>query len=460
MTVTAALALGLPVTLERYVGEFVGSGNGGAVLGMSRWAWKIEIFAAAAACALMTGAGMLGANPRSAWVLAGLTAAASVMHAVPSAVLRGLQRWREARIIGMVTADLPRGIKIVALGRGGGIPALFAIDAAIVACNLIGTTMFARRAIDALPPEDRKTGGFGGIVKFAAIALIGFLISLVVYQRTEVFFPARYSTDPEIAIYAIPFSIVSALLLLPWAIAYALAPAVATLWGAGEVNRIRSGFSRATRLILLLTLVMTGLAVALLPAAIRLVHGSAFAGAGRVLVILVSTLPFVPLAMLCSSFLLAIGRQWGLTIFGTVAAVLSIGLDLLLIPHFGAVGVAIANSVAQVAGSIPLIIYAIRVIGGVSLHVGALLRATGMVLCAVLAPAFAIHVLPLTVGLVAGTILFAVTLAVVGAVVHPLTTDDGLWVEAIVGTRAHGIIGATSRYASGRGPLAWGSARS
>lgn len=455
VTVTTGLVLGLPVALTRYAGELVGKGNGGAVRVLARWAWKVEIFTALAAFLLMTGAGLLGADPQAAWLLAGVSAAGAVMHAVPSSFLRGLQRWREARIVGVATGGLALGIKIVALMQGGGIVALFAIDVVITAANLLGTVLLARRAIRTLPPADGDTQVIPEVVRFAALASVGILITLVVYQRTEVFFLARYSTDSEIAIYSIPFSIVSAMLLLPRAIAYVLAPAVANLWGAGEMERIRSSFSRATRLVVLLNLLLTGVAAALLPAAIRLVYGSAFASAGRVLVILVATLPFVPLTALGSSFLLGIGRQWGLTIVGGVAALTNIGLDFALIPRHGAIGAAVANSIAQLVGSIPLIIYASRVLGGLVLHVGALLRGIGTVLAAIITTTLVIHVLPLGVALPIGSVVFVMTLVVVGIVARPLAVEDAVWVEAIAGTRLHGLIGAASRCASGRSALPW-----
>src|SRR5439155_23205669 len=133
-------------------------------------------------------------------------------------------------------------------------------------------------------------------------------VTLIVYQRTEVFFLAHFSTDTQVALYSIPFSIVTALLLLPRAIAGAVAPAFATLWGAGEMERIRSGFSRSIRIVLLIVIVLTLMAVTLMPAAIRLFYGPAFTGAGPVVVILCATLPFVPLSVLSASLLLAIGR--------------------------------------------------------------------------------------------------------------------------------------------------------
>jgi O-antigen/teichoic acid export membrane protein len=441
-TVTTLLTLGLPLALTRFVGERIGSGKGAEVHVLARRAWGLALIAGFVALATLAAAALLGASPKAAWLFAAITAAGAIMQAIPSAVLRGMQRWREARIVGITSGGIALLLKIVALSAGGGISILFAIDAAIALANLAGTTWLAHRAEHRLPPSSHQTTVFGNLVRFAAIASLNIVISLIVYQRAEVFFLAHFSNDREIAKYSIPFSIVGALLLLSAAVGSALGPAVATLWGAGQVDRIRSGFSRAVRLVLLLNIVIAASSIALGPTAIRLIYGPAFANTGVVFVILVITLPFVPLTALSSSLLLGIGRQWGLTIIGAVAAVLNIGLALAFIPPYGAVGAAIANSLAQLAGSIPLLIYATRLIGGVSLHRVALIRAIATSAAATVAALVVIHELPLVPGFVAGAITFVVVLAVVGVLLRPIIVEDGSWLIELAGSRAHGKLGA------------------
>ena len=80
------------------------------------------------------------------------------------------------------------------------------------------------------------------------------ILTFVVWRRSEFLFLNHYSTDSEIAIYSVAFSSVATLLLIPQAIVGVLLPAVATLLGAGATERIRQGFERAIRLLLVLTL--------------------------------------------------------------------------------------------------------------------------------------------------------------------------------------------------------------
>jgi hypothetical protein len=135
-------------------------------------------------------------------------------------------------------------LKVIALVLGRGISILFAIDAALAIVTLLGTMIFAQRATRALPAPVGHTDSFRPLLKFAGIASINIIIGLVVYQRTEVFLLAHFSTDSEIAILLVPLRCQCA----PAAVAgrgLGARAAVATLWGAHQLEkRIRSDFAR------------------------------------------------------------------------------------------------------------------------------------------------------------------------------------------------------------------------
>ena len=77
------------------------------------------------------------ASPRTAWILAGISAALAVLQAVPAALLAGTQRWREAWMPGLVTGVATVPAVVVALELGGGISGLFAVEAVAVFINLV-----------------------------------------------------------------------------------------------------------------------------------------------------------------------------------------------------------------------------------------------------------------------------------------------------------------------------------
>jgi hypothetical protein len=56
---------------------------------------------------ILVGAAALGASPISAWLFAAVATFAAILHTVPSAVLIGTQRWRQATMIGLITGHRP-----------------------------------------------------------------------------------------------------------------------------------------------------------------------------------------------------------------------------------------------------------------------------------------------------------------------------------------------------------------
>ena len=190
-----------------------------------------------------------------------------------------------------------------------------------------------------------------------------------------------------------------------------------------------------------LNIVITAFAVTLGPVTIRLVYGADFAGAERVFRILVITLPAWPLAALSSAVLLGIDRQWGITVIGGIAAVANIGLAFVLIPPYGAVGAAIANSLAQLIGSIPLFVYATRIIGGVD-HPAGSGRVVAAGTCAVVPTLLVVHELPPAAGLIAGSAVFVVTLLLASIALRPIAAEDGGWLVELASR------GLTARWGS------------
>jgi len=311
VTLTALLLFGLPTSLMRHVGEARGSGHAGRIRPLLRALARPVAGLALTGFVTLTMIGVLGGQPRYAWVFAGIACAGGIMQAIPGAVLTGLQRWRDAYVVGLSSGLVAVTAKVGLLASGRGVTALFAVDAVIVTSNLVGTSLLARRAARQMLPADEPVGDLTRRVwRFASITAIGVVITLVVYRRTEVFFLERFSTETQIALYSVPFSLIETLILLPKTIGTVIAPAVATLFGAGRHDRIRSGYNRSLRIVLPLSIFATAAAVAIGPSLITLLYGSAFGRSGVILIILVSTLPFVPLMAVSASVLLGIGKQW------------------------------------------------------------------------------------------------------------------------------------------------------
>lgn len=429
-TVVLLLTLGLPAALVRFVGESLGSGRAGRIYSLTRYAWRFAVPAAVAGFAGMAAVGFLGGQPRWAWVLAAVTCAAGVLNAIASALLTGSQRWRDAYIYGLLMAVVGPVVKIPLLAAGGGVTMLFAVDAVTGTVAVVGTILLARRVAREILPAEEPAGDLTRRMgKFAAIGSGGVVINLVVYRRTELFFLERYSSYSQIALYSVPFSAIETLILLPRMLGIIVGPAVATLFGAGEFDRISASYGRALRTLIPVVIFVTAAAVAIGPTLLTSVYGPEFRGARVVFVILIATAPFVPLMALASSFLFGLGKQWVPTAIGVVAGVVNIGLDFALIPHFDAIGAAIANSSAQIIGAVPLAIYAARCVGGASIRIPALLRAVLAASLAGGAAALVLTVLAPAVGLPVAIVTFVIVSFPAAVLLRIMSADDAAWLR-------------------------------
>jgi O-antigen/teichoic acid export membrane protein len=451
-TLVVGCSLGLPVSLMRYIGETLGRGNSGEVRPLVRWGWHIELVSGGVGFAIMAGAAGLGATPHAAWLFAGLACWLIVLHNIPSAILIGAQRWREATIVGLTTGTGAMAAKVIVLAEGQGIVALFVVDAVAAFLNIVGTSYLARRAQARFTgPRDPSGDIVRRMLRFAAIQSIGVVVTFVVWRRTELFFLDRYSSNAQIALYSVPFSAVSALLLVPLAISSTITPAIATLSGAGATDRIRTGYWRTMRLIVTVTLPVTAIAMSVGPSLLVLAYGSQFKGITPILLILLGAFPVVPLLYTATALLIGVERQALTIIAGSLAAVLNIALDFVLIRQFDAVGGAIANSTAQVIGSIPVVIYAGRIVGGTDWRPRPVIRtAAASLLSAGAAVAVILATRPL-LGVPAAIVAFCLVFFVAAGRIHILDREDATWLEATVGNRFGGVIAALCRYAAARG---------
>jgi O-antigen/teichoic acid export membrane protein len=438
MLVTA----GLPTAMIRYVGDALGRRDFAAARGLAGWAWRLELLPALLVGAGLAAIGAAGAEPRLAWVLAGIAAAAGVLARVPMSFLNGLQRWREVSIIGLAVTGLGAAVTVVVLLLGGKITAMFAVDAAATLAMLAVLAWIGRKRSHELgsevyaPPELRRAA-----FRFALVASVGVVLTFIIWRRFEFFFLNRFSTEAEIGFYSIAFAAAAVPVVLFQGLTGVVAAAVSTLLGAGARGRIRGGTGRAVRLLLLAALPTTAAALALGPPLVRLVYGSGFEGSTQPLVILLLVLPIVPLVSLASALLGGVGRLGVNVAAGVVASGVDVGLSFLLIPDHGATGAALANDAAQLAVGIPVMVYAWRIVGSVDWRPGTVARTSCASIVAGLIAWGCVRLFGDAYGVLAGVVLGAAAFLSLASLLRIVAHDDARWLEQAGGRVMAGRMG-------------------
>ena len=450
------LSGGVSITATRFLGDLLGRGDRAGVARLARWVWRAEAVAAILGGSIFAVAAAAGAEPEAAWLILAVSCTLGVLHAAPTALLIGAQRWRAASIVGLITGAASTVAIIVVLDAGGGIVGMFAVEAAAAAVTLAWTGLLARRAMAEVAPlggrEQLSMAAWQtlrrALWRYAIPTTYGLLLTIVIWRRSEFFFLDHYSTDTQIALYSVVFAVVAALVHVPDAIGAITLPAVATLSGAGQAERIQRGFSRALRLVLLASLPVTAVAYALGPALVGVAYGAEFRDARPILLIMLAPFPLLPLLSLSRAVLAGLGRLRVPLSIETAAAALNLSLAFLLVPDHGAVGAAIANVAAQTTGAVLVLAYSLVTVGAPDWRPLSLWRAALAAAAAGGAGWVAVSLLPDTVGLVAGSIAAAAVFAGLAIALRILPREDAVWLNAHAGERLGGLVGAFCRRCS------------
>jgi O-antigen/teichoic acid export membrane protein len=447
LSVIMLLTGGVPLALMRYFGERIGARNAPAVRSLLAWAWGLELAAGLAGGAILVGAAVTGAEPEAAWLLAAIAATMGVLHTVPSALLLGAQRWRAAALVGLTTGALSTVATVAVLLGGGGITGIFAVEAVVSVANLIWTSWLAYRTLRVVAPATGELGRVSnrGVWTYAAVSTIGAVLTFVLWRRSELFVLAHFSSETQIGIFSIAFAAISALIRVPDAIATVTITATATLFGAGAEERIRAGYGRAFRLLLVLTVPVTAGTLVLGPEVLRLAYGDEFRDTGPLLMILVAPFPVIPLMTVATSVLIGLGRLRAPVAITATGAAVNIALAFALIPRYDAVGAAFASSGAQTVGALLAFVYARRIVGEIGWDPHSAIRvvlASGGVAAAAGAGIVLVDGWGgVALGFLAGTLAF-LTLA---RLLRILAAPDAAWLDTTAGTRLGGRVGRYAR---------------
>jgi O-antigen/teichoic acid export membrane protein len=447
---------GLQIAVMRAIGEAVGAGRAGEARGLFRWGMRLSVIGAGASTAALLVAAFLGASPRTAWILAAATAALGVTGAIPGAALAGLQRWRDTAVVVLTCGAGGAGGTIAVLAAGGGVTGMIAAQLVTSIGIFIGATWFARRRLRAVAPAPVAPPRALRLhtLRYAGSAFAGSLVTLIVFRRSEFFFLQHWWNDRQTALYSVAFSAATTLVLVPQTLGNALSPAVATLLGAGQHERIRTGYSRSLRLLLIASFPIAAGGLALGPETVRLVFGPGFAGSRVPLLVLLAPFPLLPLMALSYSLVVGLGKIRFPLLVGFGSAILNVALDFALIPAHAAVGAAVANASAQGATAVAAVVYGVRLTGPVRWEAATLARAA---VAAALAGAAAWGTLALVggaPGVVAGLVAGAAVFVVGAARLRILPHQDADWMEQSFGRLVGGRLGAAARRLAAHEPVA------
>ncbi|MEO6798291.1 MAG: oligosaccharide flippase family protein [Candidatus Dormibacter sp.] len=345
---------GIPGTVRRYAAEFDGRGERDLIGIVAGRGLRNSILTGVAAALLLAAlAGPLSsffnhAALRSYLLIGSVLLIPMVPLSVLRALLGGLQHYRYLMRVSLVTSPLWLAACAIALYAKAGIAGVLVATLIVELVNLGALGVRAMRDVhitwSGAVPESIKIRLQRYNLALAALILL----DVIVWQRSELLFLGRLSNATQVSFYAVPFALTERVVdLIPGAVLGVLLPGLAFAQASPDPSRVSAVFGEALRYLALLTLPITIVGIVLAPFIIRVLYGPDFGGATIVLQILLVAVLFGVVGQASRSALLGMESQGRLLKTGVAAAALSIALDLILIPRWGAIGAAIANTAVQ-----------------------------------------------------------------------------------------------------------------
>jgi O-antigen/teichoic acid export membrane protein len=442
LSVFWVLTGGLSLGLMRSLAETLGRREPAVARGLLAWAWRVEVVIGLIGGGGLAAIALVDSELAWAWLFAGAGTFLAALFVVPSALLLGAQRFRDAALVGIIGGAVAVPATVAVLAAGGGVAGMFAVEAATVAFTLALGSWLSQRTLNRLSGTRRRSPELErSTTRFALTTTATIVVSLIVWRRSEFFFLAHYSPARELAMYSIAFAAVTVLAAAPEKLGFVITAAFATLTGSGEEARMRQGFGRSLRLLTLLVLPLVAAAAALGPAFVKLVYGPAFDDVGPVLLILLLGMPFVPMWNVAGATLSGLGHAREQLLSGVAAAVVNVALAFLLIPRFDAIGAAIANVGGQLSATLVLMPLAYRAVGTSAWRPASLGLAAGAAAVAGLLAWGVVELLGGAAGVVAGSLAFTVAFTSLAVGLHIVSADDAAWLDDQLGHRLGGRLG-------------------
>lgn len=362
---TSLLVTSMTDATIRTLAAQLGAGDVLGAAAVRRWSMAAHAISAVVVALVLVGVGAASGADQAAWcIVAVSTLLAAGCWAVTAQIVpeRGWQPIAVRRLFALLVAPL---LGIPAVLAGLGIPGIFAANA-VASAGLLLSLRRVRPHVGSAgwgPPPRRL------LQLWAAFALYE-VVTQIVARRIEFIFLARYSSAHEVAMYSIPFMVVTAASAAPLAVAAASMPAVASAVGRGDLDRASERFTWALRMASLVALPMTAAIIGLGPTAVTAVYGGEFSRAADLVPWAALGVVLAPAGQLCISYWVGLGRLRPLIVAGLIGGAIDLGLALALIPGHGAAGAVVANLAGQSVAAVLLLAATLQALRPVDLRLG------------------------------------------------------------------------------------------
>lgn len=340
---------GIPTTTRKYMAEYIGRGELGTARAVFFSTFRFQAAIALAITLLAVALVCFAGDPqyRTASLFQVISMLPSMAVFVPAQANAARENFRANVAASVVGSTIYFGAVVLSLVAGWG---LIGIAIGILLsrtieffCRTVPVLAWIRSLPKGDVPEELKKRMF----TFSGQTMVLMLLNVVVWDRSDMVFLKWLSKDiSQVTFFAVAFNLSEKAMLFPQTFGTAVGASIMAQYGRDK-SKLSSLVSGAARYMLLVSgPLLVGLACLSGPA-ISVLYGRQYVPAIPVLALV--ALLALPKTLLAPghSLLQANEDQNFIIICGLLSGVVNVALDMLLIPHFNALGAAIGNGTAQ-----------------------------------------------------------------------------------------------------------------
>ena len=363
--VVALCHFGLPTAATKFIAEFMGKKNGQQARLVARKVLAAQGLIAmvmSISAALVLRHSLLKTS--GLWVLAVLLVLPLVLQQTLVGILFGAQAFGRIAVCSSVTSLIQTGLVLVAWRLGGSVRQFLI---ALLIANIVSAVMYWVAISGAMPRVDNEQRSQSVpdtrvILRFAGPVAYFVLLDMVVWQRSEVYFLKQSFLWQEIAFYSISYLLVNRLTELLTSATSTLLPIQAFDSASGPIGVGRT-HTRALCALQMAVLPMCAITSILAKPVILAIYGAAYSRVVQIILILLLSPIAITLTHVGIATVYALNKQRAIILPVTATAVVNLLLAYKLVPRWGAMGAAAANSTAQLAEGLFLILFSSHLLG-------------------------------------------------------------------------------------------------
>ncbi|MFH1140641.1 MAG: flippase [Chloroflexota bacterium] len=348
--------LGLGSTATKYISEYLGRGEGEHARGIVWMVFKGRVRAAlaVAAAALLLAIPLThligkGHSPVYWIIVAGAVLPYTLFYLFQSISL-GLQKFQYVAVQTLVSVPLRLGLALLVVYLGFAAVGQLAADIIVWALGVgVGIYLLNRslplRSLFRAPLAREAAAR----TRSYAMAMTGILLAeYLIWDRSEILLLGFLRPDQEVGFYTLGVKLPRLLMaVVPAVLGGVLFPTLSEQFGRKDMTKLKAVFTTSARYLMILALPLVAGGVALAAPLVNVLYGTAYAPAISIMMIAFLPASFLVFVTLCRQALYAVDKPAFALKVAVVLAPLHIGLNLLFISRYGAIGAAIATSALQ-----------------------------------------------------------------------------------------------------------------